>query len=70
MPVEDVFSIAGRGTVVTGGVEQGKVKTGDDVEIVGIKDAPTKTTVTGKWCRSKATVCLGVEGDRPCELGD
>ena len=48
MPVEDVFSIAGRGTVVTGRVEMGKVKTGDDVEIVGIKETPTKTTVTGK----------------------
>ena len=46
MPVEDVFSITGRGTVVTGRVEQGKVNTGDEVEIVGIKDT-TKTTVTG-----------------------
>lgn len=48
MPVEDVFSIAGRGTVVTGRVEQGKVKTGDEVEIVGLTAAPTKTTVTGE----------------------
>jgi elongation factor Tu len=48
MPIEDVFSITGRGTVVTGKVEQGKVHTGDDLEIVGIKD-------TGK------TVCTGVE---------
>jgi len=46
MPVEDVFSITGRGTVVTGRIEQGKVNTGDEVEIVGIKDT-TKTTVTG-----------------------
>jgi elongation factor Tu len=46
MPIEDVFSITGRGTVVTGRVEQGVVKTGDEVEIVGIR--PTvKTVVTG-----------------------
>jgi elongation factor Tu len=46
MPIEDVFSITGRGTVVTGRIEQGVVKTGDEVEIVGIK--PTaKTVVTG-----------------------
>jgi len=46
MPIEDVFSISGRGTVVTGRVEQGRVHTGDEVEIVGIK--PTaKTVVTG-----------------------
>ncbi|GHB33871.1 elongation factor Tu [Salinicola rhizosphaerae] len=46
MPIEDVFSISGRGTVVTGRVERGIVKTGDEVEIVGIHDT-TKTTVTG-----------------------
>ncbi|GHR07388.1 elongation factor Tu [Helicobacter pylori] len=46
MPVEDVFSIAGRGTVVTGRIERGVVKVGDEVEIVGIK-ATQKTTVTG-----------------------
>lgn len=46
MPVEDVFSISGRGTVVTGRVEQGVVKVGQEVEIVGIKET-TKTTVTG-----------------------
>jgi elongation factor Tu len=46
MPIEDVFSITGRGTVVTGKIEQGKVNTGDEVEIVGIR--PTqKTTCTG-----------------------
>jgi elongation factor Tu len=46
MPVEDVFSISGRGTVATGRVERGKVKVGDEIEIVGIR--PTeKTTVTG-----------------------
>ena len=48
MPIEDVFSITGRGTVVTGRVEQGKVNTGDSIEIVGIKDTQT-------------TVCTGVE---------
>jgi elongation factor Tu len=46
MPIEDVFSITGRGTVVTGRIEQGIVHTGDEVEIVGVKDT-TKTTVTG-----------------------
>jgi elongation factor Tu len=46
MPIEDVFSISGRGTVVTGRVERGIVKVGDEVAIVGIKDT-TKTTVTG-----------------------
>ncbi len=46
MPIEDVFSITGRGTVVTGRVEQGIVKTGEDVEIVGIRDT-SKTVVTG-----------------------
>ncbi len=46
MPVEDVFSISGRGTVATGRVERGIVKVGDEVEIVGIRDT-TKTTVTG-----------------------
>ena len=47
MPVEDVFSITGRGTVATGRVERGEVRVGDEVEIVGIKDATSKTTVTG-----------------------
>ena len=46
MPVEDVFSITGRGTVATGRIEQGIVNTGDTVEIVGIKDT-TNTVVTG-----------------------
>lgn len=46
MPVEDVFSIKGRGTVVTGKIEQGIIKVGDEVEIVGIRDT-MKTTVTG-----------------------
>jgi elongation factor Tu len=46
MPVEDVFSISGRGTVVTGRIERGVVNVGDEIEIVGIRDA-TKTTCTG-----------------------
>ena len=46
MPIEDVFTISGRGTVVTGRVERGIVKTGDELEIVGIKDT-AKTTCTG-----------------------
>ena len=46
LPIEDVFSISGRGTVVTGRVERGIVKTGDEVEIVGIRDT-TKSTCTG-----------------------
>ena len=46
MPVEDVFSISGRGTVVTGRIERGIVKVGEEIEIVGIKDT-VKTTVTG-----------------------
>ena len=46
MPIEDVFSITGRGTVVTGRIEQGVVHTGDEVEIVGVRDTTT-TTVTG-----------------------
>src|SRR5512139_2243088 len=46
MPVEDVFSISGRGTVVTGRIETGIVKVGDEVEVVGLKDTQ-KTTVTG-----------------------
>ena len=48
MPVEDVFTISGRGTVVTGRIEQGVVKTGDEVEILGIREA-------------QKTVCTGVE---------
>ena len=46
MPVEDVFSIKGRGTVVTGKIEQGVIKVGDEIEIIGIRDTQ-KTTVTG-----------------------
>lgn len=47
MPVEDTFSIAGRGTVATGRIEYGTIKPGDDIEIVGITKEPTKTTCTG-----------------------
>ena len=46
LPIEDVFSISGRGTVVTGRIERGVINVGDDIEIVGIKDT-TKTTCTG-----------------------
>ncbi len=48
MPIEDVFTITGRGTVVTGKVEQGIVHTGDEIEIVGLRD-------------TQKTVCTGVE---------
>ncbi|MGX7025766.1 elongation factor Tu [Vagococcus hydrophili] len=47
MPVEDVFSITGRGTVATGRVERGEVRVGDEVELVGIAEATAKSTVTG-----------------------
>ena len=47
MPVEDVFTITGRGTVVTGRIERGVLKINAEIEIVGIKDASSKTTVTG-----------------------
>jgi elongation factor Tu len=46
MPIEDVFSISGRGTVVTGRIERGRIKVGDEIEIVGIRDT-AKTTCTG-----------------------
>ena len=47
MPVEDVFTITGRGTVASGRIDRGIVKVGDEVEIVGLKDDVLKTTVTG-----------------------
>jgi elongation factor Tu len=47
MPVEDVFTITGRGTVATGRVERGTVKVGDEVQLVGLKDEIKKTVVTG-----------------------
>ena len=47
MPIEDVFTITGRGTVVTGRVEQGQLKLGDEIEIVGIEEKTSKTVITG-----------------------
>ncbi|RIL76601.1 elongation factor Tu, partial [Staphylococcus equorum] len=47
MPVEDVFSITGRGTVATGRVERGQIKVGEEVEIIGLSEESSKTTVTG-----------------------
>ena len=61
LPIEDVFSIEGRGTVVTGRIERGVVHVGDEVEIIGIKDT-TKTTVTGVEMFRK-TLDEGVAGD-------
>jgi elongation factor Tu len=61
MPVEDVFSIKGRGTVGTGRIERGRVKTGDDVEVVGIRDT-RKTVVTGVEMFNK-TLDEGIAGD-------
>ncbi|MCG8571118.1 MAG: elongation factor Tu [Spirochaetes bacterium] len=61
MPVEDIFSISGRGTVATGRIERGKVKIGEEVEIVGIKDTQ-KTTVTGVEMFNK-TLDSGIAGD-------
>jgi elongation factor Tu len=46
MPIEDVFTISGRGTVVTGRIERGKIKVGEDVEIIGLRDTQ-KSTITG-----------------------
>jgi len=61
MPVEDIFSIEGRGTVVTGRIERGKVKVGEEIEIVGIKDT-AKTTVTGVEMFNKS-LDEGLAGD-------
>jgi elongation factor Tu len=61
MPIEDVFSISGRGTVVTGRIEQGQVKVGEEIEIVGIRDTH-KTTVTGVEMFRKI-LDQGVAGD-------
>ncbi len=61
MPIEDVFSIEGRGTVVTGKIERGIVKVGEEVEIVGIKDT-VKTTVTGIEMFNKS-LSEGMAGD-------
>ncbi|MBP1469048.1 elongation factor Tu [Candidatus Chloroploca sp. M-50] len=63
MPVEDVFGIKGRGTVVTGRIERGKVKVGETIEIVGMEEgAPTKTVVTGVEMFQK-TLDEGIAGD-------
>ena len=63
MSIEDVFSIKGRGTVVTGRIDRGLVKVGDDVEIVGLTEAPRKTTVTGVEMFQK-TLDQGLAGDK------
>jgi elongation factor Tu len=62
MSIEDVFSIKGRGTVGTGRIERGKVKIGDEVEIVGLMKAPKKTVVTGVEAFNK-TLESGIAGD-------
>jgi elongation factor Tu len=63
MSIEDVFGIKGRGTVVTGRIERGKVKMGDTVEIIGMtEDAPRKTVVTGVEMFQK-TLDEGIAGD-------
>jgi translation elongation factor 1A (EF-1A/EF-Tu) len=62
MPVEDVFSITGRGTVATGRVERGTLKVGDEVEIVGLRDEAKKTVVTGVEMFRK-TLDQAVAGD-------
>jgi elongation factor Tu len=62
MSIEDVFSIKGRGTVGTGRIEAGKVKVGDEVEIVGLMKAPHKTVITGVEMFNK-TLDFGLAGD-------
>ena len=57
MSVEDVFSIKGRGTVVTGRVERGTMKKGEEIEIVGLREESMKTTVTGIEMFHKRTGC-------------
>ena len=61
MPIEDIFSIEGRGTVVTGRIERGKIKVGEEIEIVGLKDT-TKTTLTGIEMFNKS-LDEGIAGD-------
>ena len=61
MPIEDIFSIEGRGTVVTGRIERGQVKVGEEVEIVGFRDT-TKTTITGIEMFNKS-LKEGIAGD-------
>ncbi len=70
MPVEDVFSIQGRGTVVTGRIEQGIVKVGDTIEIIGIQQ-PTTTTVTGSspgFAGCSDNVFLDIPSDRTLQF--
>ncbi|WP_412990136.1 elongation factor Tu [Pediococcus siamensis] len=62
MPVEDVFTITGRGTVASGRIDRGEVKVGDEVEIVGLKEETLKSTVTGLEMFRK-TLDLGEAGD-------
>jgi elongation factor Tu len=62
MAVEDVFSIEGRGTVATGKIERGVVKVGEEVQIIGLTDQPTKTTCTGVEMFNK-TLDEGRAGD-------
>ncbi|ABJ68197.1 elongation factor Tu [Pediococcus pentosaceus] len=62
MPVEDVFTITGRGTVASGRIDRGEIKVGDEVEIVGLKEDVTKTTVTGIEMFRK-TLDVGEAGD-------
>jgi len=62
MSIEDVFSIKGRGTVATGRIERGVVKVGDEVEVVGLRPEPLKTTVTGVEMFQK-TLDSGMAGD-------
>lgn len=62
LPIEDVFTITGRGTVVSGRIDRGTVKVGDEVEIVGLKDEILKSTVTGVEMFHK-TLDLGEAGD-------
>ena len=67
MPVEDVFTITGRGTVGTGRVERGQVKVGEEVEIVGLKEETKKTVVTGIEMFRKL-LDSGIDGDNICVL--
>ena len=62
MPVEDIFSITGRGTVVTGRIERGRIETGDDVDIVGIEEEKLTSTITGIEMFNK-TLDSGEAGD-------
>ena len=71
MPIEDVFSISGRGTVVTGRVERGIIKVSEEIEIVGIKDTeaiPVRVLRCSKSCLTKVTLvrtlgyCAGPSG--------